>query len=131
MVIQKKNPSFRPAKVLAESGVGRTIACVDENNIIFSQGEPANSMFYIQKGKIKLTVVSKSGKESVIAVLGTGDFFGEGCLSAHPHRLATATAMMASSIMRLDRAAAVEVLKQEVDTWRKRPQPKLIKATER
>ncbi len=111
--IQKKKLPFRAGKFLAEVGVGRTIASVNENCVVFAQGDPANSMFYIQKGKVKLTVVSKGGKEAVIAVLGPGDFFGEGCLSAQPHRMATAIAMMECSIMRLDRATVVAVLKEE------------------
>ncbi|MEO7652980.1 MAG: Crp/Fnr family transcriptional regulator [Bryobacteraceae bacterium] len=80
---------------------------------IFAQGDPADSIFYIQKGQVKLTVVSEVGKEAVIAVLGSCDFFGEGCLTAQPHRLATATAMLESSIMRLEKKSVVEVLHKQ------------------
>jgi CRP-like cAMP-binding protein len=112
-MLEKKKSGFRPVKYLAEVGPGRSISAFGENNVIFAQGDPANAIFYIQKGKVKLTVVSKSGKEAVIAVLGPSDFFGEGCLSAQPHRMATAIAMVDSSIMRLERATVVEVLKEE------------------
>ncbi len=63
----KKNPGFRPARFLEEAGIGKTVTAVDGGKIIFAQGDPASSIFYIQKGKIKLTVVSKAGKEAVIA----------------------------------------------------------------
>ncbi len=72
---------------------GKATAAFDEETVIFGQGEAANALFNIQKGKIKLTVVSKTGKEAVIAVLGPGDFFGEGCLAGQPLRMSTATAM--------------------------------------
>ena len=80
---------------------------------VFAQGDKANAIFYIQKGKIKLTVVSKTGKEAVVAVLGTGDFFGEGCLAGQPLRMATATAMMDGSIMRLEKDRVIQLLHQE------------------
>jgi CRP/FNR family cyclic AMP-dependent transcriptional regulator len=89
------------------------ITAFEENKIIFAQGDPANAVFYIRKGKVKLTVVSEQGKEAVIALLEAGDFFGEGCLSAQQLRMATATAMSVCSLMRLEKAAAVEVLHQE------------------
>lgn len=112
-VTKKKTPGFRPEKFLAEIGKGRTMAAVDKDKIVFAQGDPANAVFYLQKGKVKLTVISKTGKEAVIAVLGAGDFFGEGCLAAQQLRMATATAMSDCSIMRLERAVVVEVLHQE------------------
>ncbi len=70
----------------AEAGKGRTLADYAKNHQIFLQGDPADALFYIQKGKIKLTVVSKQGKEAVVAILGAGDFFGEGCLAGQPVR---------------------------------------------
>ncbi len=69
------------------------------------QGDPADAIFYIQKGKIKLTVVSKQGKEAVVAILGAGDFFGEGCLAGQSLRMASATTLSECSIMRLEKAA--------------------------
>jgi CRP/FNR family cyclic AMP-dependent transcriptional regulator len=110
---RKKKPEFRPGKFLAEVGEGRTITVFGEHKVVFAQGDPANAIFYIQKGRVKLTVVSEAGKEAVIALLGAGDFFGEGCLTAQQLRMATATAISDSLIMRLERATAVEALHQE------------------
>jgi CRP-like cAMP-binding protein len=80
---------------------------------VFSQQDQADSIFYIQKGKVKLTVVSNAGKEAVIAILGAGDFLGEGCLANRPVRLATATAISNCSIVRLEKAAMIRVLHEE------------------
>jgi CRP/FNR family transcriptional regulator, cyclic AMP receptor protein len=110
---RKKKPEFLAEKFLTEVGKGRSIAIFDEGQAVFAQGDPANSIFYIQKGKVKLTVVSEQGKEAVIALLGARDFFGEGCLTVQPLRMATATAMSECSIMRLEKPAVVEVLHKE------------------
>ncbi len=75
---------FDPKTFLASPGKGRTLADYAKNDTIFRQGDPADALFYIHKGKIKLTVVSKQGKEAVVALLGGGDFFGEGCLTGRP-----------------------------------------------
>jgi CRP/FNR family cyclic AMP-dependent transcriptional regulator len=80
---------------------------------IFEQGEPANAIFYIKKGKVKLNVLSKQGKEAVIAILGDGDFFGEGCLAGQIVRMATATAISDCSIVKLEKAAALRALQDE------------------
>ena len=74
-------PLFDPKLFLAKVGNGRTIAEYREKQVVFSQSDPADAVFYIQKGKVKLTVVSDNGKEAVIALLGSGDFLGEGCLA--------------------------------------------------
>ncbi len=92
---------------------GRTISKYQKDQIVFSQGEPADSVFYIQQGKIKITVVSEQGKEAVVAILGTGDFFGEGCLTAQPLRMATVAAIMECEIMRLEKAAIIRVIHEE------------------
>jgi CRP-like cAMP-binding protein len=81
--------------------------------MVFSQGEPADSIFYIQEGKVKLTVLSEQGKEAVVAILGTGDFCGEGCLTGQPRRMATAAAMEESAIMRLEKAAMIRLFHDE------------------
>ena len=81
--------------------------------MIFAQGDPANSIFYLQKGRVKLTVVSHNGKEAVVAILGAGDFFGEGCLARQPLRMSTATAMDECSIMRLDKTRVIRMLHEE------------------
>jgi CRP/FNR family transcriptional regulator, cyclic AMP receptor protein len=92
---------------------GRTVASYRKNQNIFAQGEPANSVFYIQEGKVKVYVISERGKEAVVALHGNGDFFGEGCLTGQPLRLATAVAMTECVIMRLDKVAIVRVLHEE------------------
>ena len=109
----KAKPLFDPKVFLAKIGEGRTIAEYSKDQIVFSQSDPANAVFYIQKGKVKLTVVSNNGKEAVIALLDIGDFLGEGCLKAQPFRMATATAMSDCSILRLEKAAMIRVLHDE------------------
>ena len=87
---KKVKAPFDPQKFLANVGDGKTILDCRKNQIVFSQGEIADAVFYIQQGKVKLTVVSEQGKEAVVAILGPGHFFGEGCLNGHPLRIATA-----------------------------------------
>ncbi len=102
------------AKVfLTEANGGRTIGQYRKNQIVFAQGDSADSIFYVQTGNVKITVVSEQGKEAVVAILGTDDFFGEGCLVGQPRRLATATAMTESSIMRLAKVAVTDVIHKE------------------
>jgi len=81
--------------------------------VVFSQGDPANAIFYIQKGKVKLTVVSTRGKEAVVAILGVGDFFGEGCLAGQTLRMATASTMGECSVMRLEKERTIRLLHDE------------------
>jgi CRP/FNR family cyclic AMP-dependent transcriptional regulator len=108
-----REPRFNPKKFLTEAGIGRTIWPHEDNTVIFSQGDAANSLFYIQKGKVKITVLSKGGREAVIALLGEGDFFGEGCLAGQTLRISTATTMSECSLMRLEKATVVEMLHKE------------------
>ena len=77
----KLRPSFNPKSFLAKVGEGRSIHAYPEAQIVFSQGDSADAVFYLQTGKVKVTVVSKRGKEAVVAILGTNEFFGEGCLA--------------------------------------------------
>ena len=91
-------------------GAGRTLTAHRKNHPIFAQGDPADALFYIQKGKVKLTVVSRHGKEAIVAVLGPSDFFGEGCLAGQPRRMATASALVDSSIVRIAKPAAIKVI---------------------
>ena len=98
---------------LAKINEGRTTAVYEKNEAVFAQGDPANAIFYLQKGKVKLTVVSNSGKEAVVALLGSGDFFGEGCLARQALRVSTATAMDECSVMRLEKARMIRVLHEE------------------
>ena len=106
-------PDFDPKIFLAGTDKGRTLANHAKNHQIFSQGDPADSIFYIQKGRIKLTVVSKQGKEAVVAILGASDFFGEGCLAGQLLRMASATTMSECSIMRLEKAGVIHLLHDE------------------
>ena len=114
--MSKKAPegqSFHPDDFLAKIGEGRTIASYRKNQIVFSQGDAADSVFYIQKGKVKVTVVSEHGKEAVVAILGIDEFCGEGCLSGQPKRMATATALMECEILRIEKEAIIRVLHDE------------------
>jgi CRP/FNR family transcriptional regulator, cyclic AMP receptor protein len=110
---RKRKPVFDPKAFLAKADGGRTIAKYQKDQTVFSQGEAADAVFYIQQGKIKITVVSEQGKEAVVAILGAGDFFGEGCLAGQSLRMATVTAMMECEIMRLEKAAIIRVLHEE------------------
>jgi CRP-like cAMP-binding protein len=98
---------------LAKVGEGRTTANYERNETVFAQGDPANAIFYLQKGRVKLTVVSHQGKEAVVAILGPGDFFGEGCLARQSLRMSTATAMDESSVMKLEKTRMMRVLHEE------------------
>ena len=107
--------SFDPKTLLAKVGEGKAIFEYRKDEIVFSQGDVADAVFYIQKGKLKLTVISEQGKEAVIAVLGPGHFFGEGCLNGHPLRLATVTAMDECVINRLAKATMIAAIHNEPD----------------
>jgi CRP/FNR family cyclic AMP-dependent transcriptional regulator len=109
----KRRPLFDPKSFLARIGDGRGIGKYRKDQIVFSQGEPADAVFYVQKGKVKLTVVSEQGKEAVIAILGADEFFGEGCLAGQTQRIATVTTMTDSVIVRLEKSAIVRVIHQE------------------
>ena len=104
---------FDPKSFLTKVAEGRTIAEYSKDQMVFSQGDPADAVIYIQKGRVNLTVVSNAGKEAVIAILDTGDFLGEGCLVAQPIRMATATAISNGSIVRLEKAAMIRMLHDE------------------
>jgi CRP/FNR family cyclic AMP-dependent transcriptional regulator len=109
----KRRPSFNPRSFLTKVGKGRSIGRYDKGQIVFSQGEFADAVFYIQKGKLKVTVFSEQGKEAVVAILGTNEFCGEGCLAGQVQRMATAVTMTESIIVRLEKAAIVRVIHQE------------------
>ena len=113
MAKAKKKRQFDPRVFLSTVDGGRTITSYRPNQKVFSQGEPADSVFYIQEGKVKVLVISHQGKEAVVALQGKGDFFGEGCLTGQPLRLATVTAITESTIMRIDKATMVRVLRDE------------------
>src|SRR6185437_4308023 len=98
--ISKGARRFDSAEFLETTAKGRIISAHKKKQVVFAQGDSADSVFYIKKGKIKVTVVSKQGKEAVVAILGTDQFLGEGCLIGQPKRLATATAMTDCVTMR-------------------------------
>jgi CRP-like cAMP-binding protein len=111
---KKLNASFDPEAFLAKAGIGRTVIELGKDESVFSQGEPADAIFYIQKGRVKLTVVSHQGKEATIALLGAQEFLGEDCIiSNHPARMATATAITPCTILRIHKAEMVRALHQE------------------
>ena len=113
MAKAKKKRPFSVSTFLRTVDGGRTVASYRKDQKIFSQGEPADSVFYVREGKIKVYVISERGKEAIVALHGKEDFFGEGCLVGQPLRLATAVAMTECVIMRLDKAAIVRVIHDE------------------
>ena len=104
---------FDPVRFLETAAKGRIISSHQKKQIIFAQGDLADAVIYIKKGKVKVTVVSKQGKEAVVAILGADEFLGEGCLIGQPKRLATAMAMTECSIMQVEKTAILRVLKDE------------------
>ena len=104
---------FDPKAFLLKVNGGRTIADYHKDQIVYRQGDPADSVFFIHSGKIKKTVISDQGKEAVVALLGTGDFFGEGCLTGQPLRLATVSAMTKCLIARISKADITRVIHEE------------------
>jgi CRP-like cAMP-binding protein len=113
VVAKAKKRPFNVEIFLTTVGRGRTVATYLKNETVFSQGDPADAVFYVQEGKVKVHVVSAQGKEAVVALHGSGEFFGEGCLTGQPLRLATVTALTDSVVMRLDKASIARVLREE------------------
>jgi CRP-like cAMP-binding protein len=110
----REAPSFDPEAFLAQAGVGRSFVDLKKNQVLFSQGDPADAVFYIKKGNIKLTVVSQRGKEATVALLESGNFVGESCVAASERlRMVTATALTRSSLMRIERKEMIRVLHEE------------------
>jgi CRP/FNR family transcriptional regulator, cyclic AMP receptor protein len=108
----KKRP-FDVSLFLNTVDGGRSVSRYQKDQTVFSQGDPADAVFYIQQGKVKVCVVSEQGKEAVIALHGTGDFFGEGCLNGHSRRTATVVTMTECVMLRIEKAAIIEVLHDE------------------
>jgi CRP/FNR family transcriptional regulator, cyclic AMP receptor protein len=105
--------SFDPKTFLAKVGEGKTISKYRKDQVVFSQGQVADAVFYIQQGKVKLTVASEQGKEAVVAILGPGQFFGEGCLNGHPLRIATTRAIEECVVTRLEKATMIATIHSE------------------
>src|SRR6202522_926042 len=108
-----KKSVYDPKVFLAKVGVGKTVIEFQKNQTVFSQGDIADTVFYIQKGKVKLTVTSEQGKEAVVAILEPGHFFGEGCMNGHSIRIATTTAMEGCVITVISKAAMITALHDE------------------
>jgi CRP/FNR family cyclic AMP-dependent transcriptional regulator len=109
----KRKASFNPKSFLAKVSEGRSIGEYRKDQTVFSQGDPADSVFYLQNGKAKVTVVSEQGKEAVVAILGTNHFFGEGCLAGQALRIATVATITESVIVRLEKSAILRVIHEE------------------
>jgi len=112
MAVVRRRP-FDSKAFLARVVKGQSIGKYRKDEVVFSQGDPADAVFYIQNGKVKLTVVSEQGKEAVVAILGTNDFFGEGCLARQNQRVATVRSMTDSVITRLEKSAIVRLIHKE------------------
>jgi CRP/FNR family transcriptional regulator, cyclic AMP receptor protein len=112
-ITTKKSRNFDPKVFLSTIDGGRKIATFSKKQAIFVQGDSSDAVFYIQRGKVRLTVVSKSGQEATIGILNESDFFGEGCLTGQLLRLCSATAMTDCSVMRIEKKSMMEVLHRE------------------
>ena len=109
----KKKRDFDLKAFLATIGEGRKFVFVPKKQTIFAQGDPSDAVFYIQNGKVKLTVVSNDGKEATIGILSEGHFFGEGCLAGQSRRMASATALTDAAVLRIEKSAMMRVLHRE------------------
>ncbi len=110
---RKGKPPFDPKVFLAKLNGGQRVADYRKGQIVYRQGDPADAVFYIQNGKVKKTVVSEQGKEAVVAILGDGNFFGEGCLAGEALRLSTVSALTQSVIARISKADITRVIHEE------------------
>jgi CRP/FNR family cyclic AMP-dependent transcriptional regulator len=111
--MSKKQIDFNAQAFLDSAGVERTIKEFKKKDVVYSQGDAAKSVMYLQEGGVKLSVVSEAGKEAVVAILGPGDFFGEGCMAGQPVRMGTATAVGPSTVLIIDKAAMFKVLHEQ------------------
>jgi CRP/FNR family transcriptional regulator, cyclic AMP receptor protein len=108
-----REPVFEPLVFLANAGLGKNLFKAAKDSVLFTQGDVADSVFYIRTGKVKISVVSEQGKEAVVSILGSGHFFGQGCLAGQPLRMSTAAAMIECEITRIDKLAIMQVLNEE------------------
>ncbi len=107
---RKKPPVFDAKEFLTKAGTGRSASSYRKKQVIFAQGDPADAVFYLERGQVKLAVVSQRGRSAVVAMLEPGDFFGEGCLAGQPLRMASASAMSEVSVVRIARQAMLRLL---------------------
>jgi len=108
-----RRPAFDVRLFLDSAGLGRKVVKLRGEETVFAQGDPANNVMYIQEGGVKLTVVNETGKEAVVAILGPGDFFGEGCLSGQTIRMATATTVALTTVLEIEKLEVIRVLHEE------------------
>src|SRR5687768_7989918 len=108
-----KEPAFDAEAFLKSAGATRRVATYPRGKVVFSQGQPSDTVMYIQKGAIKISVLSRTGKEAVVAMLGRGDFFGEGALTGQPIRIGTATATALTTVVIIEKAAMLRLLRDE------------------
>jgi CRP-like cAMP-binding protein len=109
----KTNEAFDPKDFLAKVGEGKAILEFRKGEVVFTQGDPADTIYYIQKGRVKVVVVSEQGKEAIVGIVGPGQFFGEGCMNGHSLRIATTTTMEECLITAITKAAMLAVLHNE------------------
>jgi CRP-like cAMP-binding protein len=114
-MVRKKRHTLDWEPVLAKMSAGKTNIEYGTDRCVFGQGEPADAVFYVRRGKVKLAVTSEQGKEAIVAILGAGEFFGEGCLAGQPLRMATATAITDCSLARIEKALMARVLHEQHD----------------
>ena len=110
---RERLPPFDAETFLQSAGATRRVATFPKGKVVFSQGQPSDAVMYIQKGGIKISVVSRTGKEAVVAMLGPGDFFGEGALTGQPIRLGTATATTMTTVLVIEKGAMLQLLRDE------------------
>jgi CRP-like cAMP-binding protein len=113
VTVSKRTRAFNPHRFLATIGVGRKAVLFAKKQNIFTQGDPADAVFYLQTGKVRLTVVSKTGKEATIGILSDGSFFGEGSLAGQTLRMGSATAMTDCAVLRIEKKAMLQALHRE------------------
>ena len=113
LIGNKKPRAFNARAFLQQAGISRNIAQYRRSQNIYFQGDPATSVLYIQKGGVKLSVVNEIGKEAVVALLGPGDFFGEGCMAGMPFRMGIATAITATTVLVIEKNEMIRVLHEE------------------
>jgi CRP-like cAMP-binding protein len=111
--MKSNSPTFNAQAFLDSTGIARKIVAYRRGEAIFAQGDPCEHVLYIQKGGVKLSVSSKTGREAVVAMLGVGEFFGEGCLAGQPVRMGSATATTDSTILRIDKGRMVGLLHKQ------------------
>ena len=115
---KKHHSSFDPKVFLAEAGKGRSLTKYRKHQIVFSQGDAADAVFYVQTGKVRVSVISDRGKEAVVSILGPNEFFGEGCISGQALRIATVDAMAESVVVRIEKEEMISTASRRTIVFR-------------